>query len=248
VSIVVEAHDHAEMSVQPRKIIDTICGLPWHKLEGDEILHVARAYYYFSIQFRENLEIARTVWPDDPGLSHLYREECNTDNLSPWPHVADVKERLDHDEFMRRLLALQRVEAADRLDQIGAAYIARVRAMDEMVRAQSIISYEDGGLSQVFQAILNAPCWDGLAAQAFKFFLLQHIKFDENEDAGHGAMVRHIKTDWDVTPIWEAFYDILAASVPRLFRQSAEGPRHAMAKQPFGIAENLDRGTLVATI
>lgn len=200
-----------------RQVIDAISLLPWEELQGGEILQVARAYYYFSIQFRENLEIALTIWADDPGLARLYDEECNTDSLSPWPGVAEIRERMNHDEFMRRLLELQAVEDAARLDAVGAAYLDRIRAMDALTRAESIISYEDGGLSQIFQAILRATCWDGPAAQAFRHFLERHIQFDKHATAGHGAMVRHIQTRCDVTPLWSAFLSILIDSVPRVF-------------------------------
>jgi len=51
---------------------------------------------------RENLEIARRLYPNDTKLQQLEREECNTDNLSPWPGVASAAEKMNHDEFMRR--------------------------------------------------------------------------------------------------------------------------------------------------
>jgi hypothetical protein len=51
---------------------------------------------------RENLEIARRLYPNDTKLQQLEREECNTDNLSHWPGVASAAEKMNHDEFMRR--------------------------------------------------------------------------------------------------------------------------------------------------
>jgi hypothetical protein len=203
-------------------VIAAICNLRWQDLRNDELLMVATAYHYFSIQFRENLEIARALRPDDLGLADLYEEECDTDNLSPWPGVADAGERLNHDEFMRRLLALEPIADAQRLEAAGAAYLATVRAIDPAIRAQSIISYEDGGLSNTFQAMLRAPSWEGVSAQAFKFFLQRHIQFDKNETAGHGLMVRHLKESCDVTPLWTAFLEILTISAPRLFAQAPE--------------------------
>jgi len=204
-------------------VIDAICDLPWQSLRDDEILMVAAAYRYFSIQFRENLETALAFWPDDAGLVRLYEEECNTDNLSPWPGVAAEDERLNHDEFIRRLLALEPIDAPQ-VEAAGAAYLARVRALDPLTRAQSIVSYEDGGLSRVFQAVLRAPAWNGISAQAFKFFLEQHIQFDKNETAGHGMMVRHLQANCDVTPLWTAFLEILTASVPRAFGSPRRTP------------------------
>ena len=69
-------------------VIDEICALGWSRLTEAELTGVAGAYYYFSIQFRENLEIACNLYPADPLLTQLAQEECNTDNLSPWPGVA----------------------------------------------------------------------------------------------------------------------------------------------------------------
>src|SRR5579864_5427449 len=79
-------HDTAEDGSY-RNIVDDICGLHWGKLNSAEILRVAHAYYYFSIQFRENLEVALELYPDDANLQQLYQEECDTDNLSPWPQI-----------------------------------------------------------------------------------------------------------------------------------------------------------------
>src|SRR5271154_3409534 len=81
-------------------VVDDICGLPWETLDAAEVMQVAKAYYFFSIQFRENLEIACRLRPDDEKLKDLTAGECHTDNLSPWPGVAAVGEKLDHDEFM----------------------------------------------------------------------------------------------------------------------------------------------------
>src|SRR5712691_1032557 len=91
-------------------VVDGICRMAWDELDSDEVMRVAKAYYYFSIQFRENLEIARAQHPDDPKLAELWEGECDTDNLSPWPSVAAPGERMNHDEFMRRLLAFHPVD------------------------------------------------------------------------------------------------------------------------------------------
>ena len=69
-------------------VITTICAMSWDRLTNDEVLQVAKAYYYFSIQFRENLEIACRQRPGDAKLAALRLGECDTDNLSPWPKVA----------------------------------------------------------------------------------------------------------------------------------------------------------------
>ena len=96
-------------------VINDICALNWGNLVEDDLVNVAWVYYYFSIQFRESLEIARKLYPDDDQLVELDGGERDTDNLSPWPGVAATGERMDHDEFMRRTLGLGKFQ------QIGSA-------------------------------------------------------------------------------------------------------------------------------
>jgi hypothetical protein len=59
--------------------------------------------------FRECLEIARKMYPDDERLLQLDHDERDTDNLSPWPGVAKAGEKMNHDEFMRRTLELAKI-------------------------------------------------------------------------------------------------------------------------------------------
>jgi hypothetical protein len=206
----------AEDPISYISIVDDICWLPWEKLSNGEILQVAYAYYYFSIQFRENLEIALQLYPNDSNLRQLYSEECGTDNLSPWPEIAYSGEKLDHDEFMRRLLALQPLADTDRIATVGSEYLKFTRQFDAQSRALSIVSYEDGGLSRVFGAILRATDWSGEGQQAFRHFLEKHLLFDSNPDEGHGALCHHYATDNRVAPLWQAFKDILLTVVPTL--------------------------------
>ena len=65
------------------QVIDEICNLNWAKLNEEDLIRVAWAYYHFSVQFRECLEIAREMYPDDERLLQLDRGERSTDNLSP---------------------------------------------------------------------------------------------------------------------------------------------------------------------
>jgi hypothetical protein len=199
-------------------VIDEICQLRWHTIGADEVIAVAKAYYYFSIQFRENLEIACRLCPHDQKLQQLYEGECNTDNLSPWPGVAAAGERLNHDEFVRRVLSLEAVDGDDHLALIGQAYLDRVRQLDDVTRATSIASYEDGGLSRVFLSMLRAPHWLGAGARGFKHFLEEHIRFDTDDNGGHGALSRHLCPDDDILPLWIAFRELLVAAVPRFWQ------------------------------
>jgi hypothetical protein len=201
-----------------KRVINEISELKWSSLTSDEMMSVAWAYYYFSVQFRENLEIARELHPDDEKLQRLEQEECDTSNLSPWPGVAAPSERMNHDEFMRRTLQLTPIPA-DRslqLESIGKAYLEQARATDPVACALSIASYEDGGLESVFRAMLTFPHWDNALLRAFQHFLAEHVRFDSDPDQGHGALSRHMAPDDRVLGLWEAFRDALVTSTPAL--------------------------------
>jgi hypothetical protein len=199
-------------------IVAEISHLNWEALDPDEISAVAWAYYYFSIQFRENLEVALAIHPDDALLRRLAREECETDNLSPWPDVAAVGEKLNHDEFMRRVLTLCSIDrhTIEAIMTAGERYLDDARVMDDQVRAMSIASYECGGLEQVFRAILRAEHWDTPLLAGFRHFLVKHIDFDSDAEEGHGSLAAHLALDHRVRPLWAAFRDLLILAAPRL--------------------------------
>src|SRR5580704_4573596 len=108
-----------------QRVIDEICNLNWANLSDEDVIRVAWAYYHFSVQFRECLEIAREMYPEDERLLQLDHGERNTDNLSPWPGVAAVGEKMNHDEFMRRVLQLTPISEEKRLafGEAGARYL-----------------------------------------------------------------------------------------------------------------------------
>ncbi len=198
--------------------IDDVCRLKWSRLEESDLVSVAWAYYYFSVQFRENLEIARSLHPDDDMLRQLEKEECDTSNLSPWPGVADAGERMNHDEFMLRLLKLSPIADSKRiaLDEIGQSYLDATRLVSPAARALSIASYEDGGLERLFKAILRSDHWNGPLLQAFRHFLTEHIRFDSDPEQGHGALSRHLAPDDRVLPLWDAAKRLFVGAVPSL--------------------------------
>jgi len=201
-----------------QRVIDSICDLQWEALSCEEMVSAAWAYYFFSIQFRENLGIARTMYPSDEKLADLENEECDTDNLSPWYPVAEVGERMNHDEFMKRTLMLLPIEPekSARFIAMGNAYLAANRERDAVSRALSIASYEDGGLERVFKAILRFQHWDNPLLRAFRHFLVEHINFDSDPEQGHGALCRHLPRDDRVLPFWDAFQQMFVTFVPRL--------------------------------
>jgi len=237
--------DHGERAASAGRrfayeaVIDAICGMCWDALDNDEIMRVAKAYYYFSIQFRENLELACAQHPADAKLAELRAGECATDNLSPWPGVAAPGERMDHDEFMRRLLAYHPAGDDRALGDAGERYLERVRSVDGVARAASIASYEDGGLTRVFGAMLRAPQWYGRGQRAFRFFLEQHIAFDSDEGGGHGSLSRHLAPDDRILPLWTAFRDLLTGAAPRLARVAAvtqRAPHPPVVLRPLRLA------------
>ena len=212
-------------SVQHRysRVVEQIAHLAWSDLSVHDLTCAQWAYYYFSVQFREGLEIACRLFDGDELLSQLRREECDTANLSPFPGVAAPGERMNHDEFMRRILVISDIDPIRRagLQQLGERYLRATRALPDMHRALAISSYEDGGLEAVFRAMLKAPNWDAPGLAAFRHFLVEHIRFDSDEQAGHGALSRHIVPDDRVLPLWTAFLDLFVAAAPGLQPQLA---------------------------
>jgi hypothetical protein len=213
----------APLTIGYESVIADICGLNWSSLDQDDITKIAWAYYFFSIQFRENLTIAHDLRPDDKQLNELVDGECDTDNLSPWPGIVSEGEKVNHDEFMRRALQLSPIDAASQLhaQAIGLDYLNRMRAQDDLARAMSIGSYEDGGLERVFTAILTSPhltegCAPTPLLAAFRHFLVKHIEFDGDADGGHGVLARHLAPDDRILPLWKGFYHLFVDSVPRL--------------------------------
>ena len=199
-------------------VVDDISQLGWSRLGTDDLRAVALGYYFFSVQFRESLELACAMNPWDNRLQELRDGECDTDNLSPYPGVAAAGERMNHDEFMRRVVVLCEIDdlVTKRVSRLGEAYLSTTRRLPESARALSISSYEDGGLEKVFHAILMAPTWSHPGSMAFQHFLVEHIRFDSDEGAGHGALSRHLVPDQSVVPMWSAFRDLLIGAAPCL--------------------------------
>ena len=201
-------------------MITRICSLKWSELNRPDLLRVAQSYYYFSVQFRENLHIACGLYPADANLQELESEECNTANLSPWPGVASPDEKMNHDEFMRRLLCLDpaRESRSLYLDYLGHAYLRAIRKIAPVTRAMSIASYEGGGLERMFRAFLSVPDWDNAPLQAFQHFLVKHLEFDGDMEHGHGTLCRHLAPDERVITLWTEYERLLVKAVPKLAR------------------------------
>jgi len=195
-------------------IVANICAFDWPSLSRAELMDAAWAYYFFSVQFRENLLVARALFSDDEKLKALEAEECDTANLSPYPGVADEGEPLNHDEFMRRALGLVPLNSRRTVElrRHGAAYLEAVHRTDPMSRAMSIVSYERGGLERVFRAMLTARDWNNPALAAFRHFLIGHLRLDDH----HGDLVSHLHADEKAAPLWQLFHDLLLSCVPRL--------------------------------
>jgi hypothetical protein len=201
-----------------RSVIDEIGDLNWSALTRADLMAACCAYYFFSVQFVEAVHIACELYPADPKLAELREGECDTDNLSPYPGIASVAEKMNHDEFMRRVVAMSSLERRerDRVDELGRSYLAKVHEMGPVVRALSLASYEDGGLETVFRSMLSAPDWDEPSLGAFHHFLIEHIRLDNADSGGHGSLCRHLVPDDRILPLWEAFRDLLVRAAPRL--------------------------------
>jgi hypothetical protein len=196
-------------------VIDEIGDLNWSTLTRDELMAACRAYSYFSVQFVEAVDIACGLYPSDRKLIELREGECDTDNLSPYPGIAKEGEKMNHDEYMRRVVAMSSLDhgTRDKVESLGRAYLAEVHQFDAVTRAMSLSSYEDGGLETVFRAMLSAPDWNEPSLGAFRHFLVEHIRLDSGE---HGGLCRHLVADDRILPLWNAFRDILIGAAPRL--------------------------------
>jgi hypothetical protein len=201
-----------------QRVINEICDFNWPDLSREDLMAVSMAYYYFSVQFCEAVRIACGLYPTDRKLASLREGELDTNNLSPCVGIADEGEKMNHDEFMRRVVRMSSLEKAtqDRIKSLGFAYLAEVERADPVTRAMSLPAYEDGGLERVFRAILRAPNWDEPSLKAFHHFLVGHIMLDSDPDEGHGDLCRHLVPDDRILPLWTAFRDILVAAAPRL--------------------------------
>jgi len=182
-----------------QRVIDEIVDFSWQGLKRTELLAACRAYYYFSKQFVDAVHIACDLYPADQN------------------GIADKGEKMNHDEFMRRVIESASLDEVtrERVDGLGREYLAEVSRMDRLTRAMALSSYEDGGLEAVFGAMLRAPDWNEPSLGAFKHFLVEHIKLDSGEGS-HGSLCRHLVADDRILPLWAAFKNLVVAAAPRL--------------------------------
>ena len=214
------------ISTRTETALDRICRFDWVGLDQNGLTACAWAYYFFSVQFRENLTIAHTLHPSDV-ITALLAGECDTDNLSPWPGVAAPGERMHHDEFMRRALRLPVGITKDRVAVIkyfGERYLMAVQDESDLTRAASIASYEDGGLQRMFTAMLQGDDarWQTPLLRAFRHFLEKHIEFDSDPEEGHGALARSLPPNHRVEHLWQLLYKLFVASEPKLITIDSE--------------------------
>ena len=79
-------------------------------------LHLSRGSSYALHERISGKIKALSGLADDDRLRQLDQGERNTDNLSPWPSVAAIGERMNYDEFMRRTLTLTTISESRRRD------------------------------------------------------------------------------------------------------------------------------------
>ncbi|MGH1403481.1 MAG: hypothetical protein ACRBDL_04505 [Alphaproteobacteria bacterium] len=199
--------------------VNRICNLDWESFNEDQIASAAWMLYYLSIQFRKNLETAMELHPNDPALQELATEELHTDNLSPFPNIAEEGECLDHDEFLKRIIDSYPMEQEKKqfLTALGNKYLAELSHMPDEAKTMHLVSLEDGGASRIYQSILNAPTeqWESNEMQAFHHFLEKHVAFDnlEGEDAGHGALIRKLGMDDSIAPMYDVLADCMEEAI-----------------------------------
>ncbi len=102
---------NVQITTRYQRVIDEIRNFNWRGLERNQLLMACRAYYYFSRQFVEAVHIACDLYPSDQNLISLREGECDTDNLSPYPGIAEKGEKMNHDEFMRRIVEFCKLES-----------------------------------------------------------------------------------------------------------------------------------------
>ena len=61
------------------------------------------------------------------------------------------------------------------------------------------------------------------------WFRLGRLRFDNNPDAGHGALSRHLRPDDQILPLWIAFKHMLIEAAPILLCR----PTDAVSKITF---------------
>ena len=120
-----------------------------------------------------------------------------------------------------RLLTLQPMGDVAAIERAGAVYLAKSRAMTITSWPRASPAMKMAACRPSFGAMLRAPSWTGAGQRAFRHFLEKHIEFDSDEDAGHGALSRHIPVDDSILPLWVAFEDILRCAVPAFAHHAA---------------------------
>jgi hypothetical protein len=126
---------NVQITSRYQRVIDEIRNFNWRGLKREELMIACRAYYYFSRQFVDAVHIACDLYPSDENLISLREGECDTDNLSPYPGIAEKGEKMNHDEFMRRVVESASLDqtARERVDNLGREYLAEVSRRDPLI-------------------------------------------------------------------------------------------------------------------
>jgi hypothetical protein len=88
-----------------------------------------------------------------PLLIELCAGECDTDTLSPYPRVATVGEKMNHDEFMRRAVAMSSLDGDTQARQgrEPRPCVSYENSQDGRVtKAMSLSSHEMAGWRRCF--------------------------------------------------------------------------------------------------
>ena len=126
---------------------------------------------------------------------------------------------MGHDHFLKRIIDKQPItdDKKQFLSELGNTYLTQLSEMSDELKSMCLVSSEDGGSKAIYQQMIKSPeeCWTSPTMKAFKHFLNKHIAFDSNEgdSCGHGALVRKLGINDDVTPMLKMFADCLEKAI-----------------------------------
>ena len=191
----------------------------WRRLSIGELIDVAWAYYFFSIQFRENLLIARELLPDDAQLEQLGSRRKGYGQFISLSRGC----RRRGASGSRRVHAESVVADADR--RASAAIASRRSARLISAKSAPLTVGQGPRASRAMRTGVLRKCSGACCrprigripcSQGFKHFLEKHIEFDSDVENGHGGLCRHLPPNEGVRELWTAFKESLIQVAPAL--------------------------------
>lgn len=196
-----------------QELVKRIRGLDWCSLDSRGLQRLMVLSAYSAREFGESLRLTLELHPRNLALKQMASEELRTDNLS----FGDYNQKGDHSEFLGHFIDKYDLLQKDSdLKRIGERYMARIRALPEMVRVMSIVSRERE-LPGIFTQILTAPDWKAKGLPEYRYYLQRHIDLDSDE-GGHADMLSNFQVDDSIVPFYEARLNMYRC-LPKLFEK-----------------------------